>query len=56
MHPIFGGELIDGFFFFQDFQRNLRLLTGGKVFSRGYGVPGLHFIFAHFRIQISLTT
>jgi len=56
MNPVFGGDLIDGFFFFQNFERDLRFLTGCKVFSRGHVVFSLHLTFAHFRVQFSLAT
>jgi len=56
MHPVFGGKLVDRFFFFQGFQRDLRLLAGGEVFSRGHDMFSLHLIFARFRVQFSLAT
>ena len=56
IHPVFGGNLVDRFFFFQDFQRNLRLLAGGEVFSRGHDVFSLHLIIARFRVQFFLAT
>ena len=56
MHPLLRCNLIDRFFFFQDFQRDLCLLTGSEMLSHGHSDSSLLLIFAHFRVQISLAT
>jgi len=56
MPPVFEGNLVDSFLFFQDLQRNVRFLAGGIMFFRGHDVFSLHLIFAHFRVQFSLAT
>lgn len=50
MNPIFGGDLDDRFFFFQQFQNNLCFLLGRMAFP-GFHAPSLHLIFARFCVQ-----
>lgn len=51
VNPIFGGDLGDRLFSFQESQNNLRFLLGRMAFP-GFHAPSLHLIFAHFRVQI----
>ena len=55
MHPVFRCDLADRFFFFQDLQRDLRFLTGGKVFSFEHGDSSLPPYFCPFSCPIFLS-